>query len=181
MKIRLFTVALVLATLLGVCSAEAAKPSKRAQEPQITLPEESLSIVTFEIDSLPAVAVIDAALTDFEHKKSFEWHCSLIIECKELVENGMPSPTELELLDKFEDELSKNLAGDSELPNAIFFARITHNGTRQLIWKVGKPKQAYDYLKSVMEADRYPRNFEFVIERDVDWKMTEYLSEMVRK
>ncbi|MBR2501656.1 MAG: hypothetical protein IKB68_04175, partial [Rikenellaceae bacterium] len=90
MNIRFFAVALVLATLLGVYSVEAAKPSKRTQTPQITLPKESLSIVTFEIDSLPAVAVIDAALTDFEHKKSFEWHCSLIVECKELVENGMP-------------------------------------------------------------------------------------------
>ena len=181
MNIRLFTVALLLATLWGVCSAEAAKPSKRTQEPQITLPEESLSIVTYEIDSLPAVAVIDAALTDFEYKKSFEWHCSLIIECKELVENGMPSPAEMEVLNAFEDELSKGLAGEGELPNALFFARITHNGTRQLIWKVSNPKQAYDYLASVMKEDQYPRNFEFVIERDIDWKMTENLSEMVRK
>ena len=50
MKIRFFAVVLVLATLLGVYSVEAAKPSKRTQTPQITLPEESLSIVTFEID-----------------------------------------------------------------------------------------------------------------------------------
>ena len=104
MNIRSFAALLVLATLLGVGSVKAAKPSKRTQEPQITLPEESLSIVTFEIDSLPAIAVIDAALTDFEHKKSFEWHCSLIVECKELVENGMPSPAEMEVLNGFEDE-----------------------------------------------------------------------------
>lgn len=181
MNIRSFAVVLVLATLLGVGSVEAAKPSKRTQTPQITLPEESLSIVTFEIDSLPAIAVIDAALTDFEHKKSFEWHCSLIVECKELADNGMPSPAEMEVLNGFEDELSKGLAGEGELPNAIFFARITHNGTRQLIWKVSNPKQAYDYLASVMKEDQYPRNFEFVIERDVDWKKTENLAKMVRK
>ncbi len=181
MNIRFFAVALVLATLLGAYSVEAAKPSKRTQTPQITLPEESLSIVTFEIDSLPAIAVIDAALTDFEHKKSFEWHCSLIVECKELAENGMPSPAEMEVLNAFEDELSKGLAGEGELPNAIFFARITHNGTRQLIWKVSNPKQAYDYLANVMKEDQYPRNFEFVIERDVDWEKTEKLAKMVRK
>ena len=93
----------------------------------------------------------------------------------------MPSPAEMEVLNGFEDELSKGLAGEGELPNAIFFARITHNGTRQLIWKVSKPKQAYDYLANVMKEDQYPRNFEFVIERDVDWKKTENLAKMVRK
>ncbi len=182
MRTQLFAIALVVVTLLGInTSAEAAKPSKRTQKPQITLPEESFSVVTFEIDSLPAVAVINAALADFEHKKEFEWNCSLIVECKELGDNGMPTPAEMEILERFEDELSKDLAGDGELPNALFFARITHNGTRQLIWKVHSPKQAYDYLAGVMAEDKYPRDFEFVIERDVDWQMTENLAAMVRK
>ncbi len=181
MNTRLITIVSAVIALLGVSTAEAAKPSKRTKEPQIILPEESFSIVTFEVDSLPAVAVINASLANFEHKKSFEWNCSLIVKCKEVVENGMPSPAEMEILDRFEDEITQGLVGSGALPCALFFARITHNGTRQLIWKVQTPKQAYEYLKSVMEADKYPRDFEFEIERDINWQMTEFLAEMVRK
>lgn len=186
MKQILLTIAVALMTLSGVAEVQAAKPSKKSKKteataPVVTIPEESFSVVTYTVDEMPAVASINAALANYEHKKYFEWNCSLIVECKELVENGMPSPAEIELLDKFEDELTQNLAGDGEIPNAIFFARITRNGSRQLIWKVHLPKQAYDYLAGVMQSDKYPRNFEFVIERDVDWKMTENLMLMVQE
>ena len=186
MKQILLSIAITLISLVGVTEVQAAKPNKKNKKtetvaPVVTIPEESYSVVTYTVDEMPAVASINAALANYEHKNYFEWNCSLIVECKELVENGMPSPAEMEVLNGFEDELSKGLAGEGELPNAIFFARITHNGTRQLIWKVSKPKQAYDYLANVMKEDQYPRNFEFVIERDVDWKKTENLAKMVQK
>ena len=58
-----------------------------------------------------------------------------MIDFEDLIDNGMPSKSEREIVDPFGDRLDLLIKGDDlEKPNALFLARITWNKTRKLIW-----------------------------------------------
>ena len=87
----------------------------------------------------------------------------------------MPSKKEQELLDKFGQTLDDNIKGqDKEKPNAIFLARITWNKTRELIWRVYDPDLIHKYLRQIITDDSSPRPFDYRIDPDKDWKLTEW-------
>ena len=87
---------------------------------RVNIPEESFSIVTFQQDDLPGVAVINTALREFEPKAVFGWHLSLMLQLEDLIENGMPSQSERDIVDRFGDTLDDALKGkDTAKPNAL--------------------------------------------------------------
>ena len=132
-------------------------------------------MLNFNTERLPGVAVVNKSLAEFEPKEVFVWHCSVMIQCEELIENGMPSREEVEILDKFGDFLDDKMKGDDkEKPNGLFLARITWNETRELIWRIFDPEIANDFLTDLSERKDHPRNFDYRIEEDEDWELTEW-------
>jgi hypothetical protein len=100
-----------------------------------------------------------------------------MMQLDDLIENGMPSRAEREVVDRFGDSLDAALKGkDSQRPNALFLARITWNGTRELIWRVFDPELANHYLRSIIDAvpvDR-PRPFDFRMDHDPNWELARW-------
>src|SRR6185436_13762264 len=142
------------------------------REYRVIIPKETPRILEFIQDEMPGVAYVNRSLIDFEPKKVFSWHLSIILDFKETVENGMPSKRERELLDEFGDQLDKNIKGqDPEKPNALFLARITWNKTRELVWRVYDPEPADKYLQEIISDDSSPRPFDYRIDPDEDWKL----------
>ena len=140
---------------------------------RVVIPEENYSVLNFKQDNLPGVAVVNNALRDFEPKIVFCWHLSIMIDLNELIENGMPSKNEVNVIDEFGDFLDSNIKGpDKEKPNALFLARITWNSTRELIWRVYDPEIANLFLKEFIEKNQSPREFDYKMEKDDDWKLT---------
>ena len=120
---------------------------------KVVIPDEKPRIIEFIQDNSPGIAYVNRSLVDFEPKEVFSWHLSIIVEIQDIVENGMPSTKERELLDKFGETLDKNIKGaDKQKPNALFLARITWNKTRELIWRVYDPEIADEYLKQIFSA-----------------------------
>lgn len=87
----------------------------------------------------------------------------------------MPSESELDVIDDFGDFLDDKIKGENkEKPNALFLARITWNASRELIWRVFDPEITDKFLKDLIQNGDPIREFEYRIESDEDWKLTEW-------
>ena len=90
----------------------------------------------------------------------------------------MPAKQEVNILNEFEDFLDEKIKGsEKEKPNALFLARITWNGTRQLIWRVYDPESTNNFLTDLITRKDYPREFDYQIKDDEDWKLTTWYLE----
>ena len=146
---------------------------------RVLIPDEHYSILEFEDENLPGIAVVNTALKGFEPKEVFCWQLSIIIDLQDLIENGMPSAKEVQVIDEFGDYLDKEIKGAEEgKPNALFLARVTWNSTRQLIWRVYNPEISHHFLQYIIAENSSPRSFDYRIDKDEDWGFTDwYLSE----
>jgi len=144
----------------------------------VIIPEESYSIIKYKQEELPAIAVVNTALRDFEPKEVFSWHLSIIIDFEDLIENGMPSQAERDIVDPFGDNLDVLIKGaDAEKSNALFLARVTWNGTRQLIWRVFDPEIVHKTLQKIINGNDYPREFDYRMEQDTEWDYAKWYLE----
>lgn len=142
---------------------------------RVYIPDEHYTLLKFEQDNLPGIASINTGLKGFEPKVVFEWHLSIIIDFEELIENGMPSPKEQQVLETFEEELQALITGvNPEKPNALYLGRITWNATRQILWRVYNPELVNEELQKIIEQKSYPRRFDYRMESDKEWKLTEW-------
>jgi len=145
------------------------------KEYHVQIPAERFALIQFKQEDLPGVAVIHAALRDFQPKAVFAWHCSVILQLEDLVDNGMPSSGEQEVIDKFGDFLDEKIKGpDKEKPNALFLARITWNATRELIWRVFDPKLTNEFLSKLISGKTYERPFDYRIDHDKEWELARW-------
>ena len=138
-------------------------------EYRVVFPKEKHVLVDFRQDDLPGLAMVNSSLVDFEHKLVFQWHVSLLIDFEELVDNEMPSREERAVVDPFGDELDVVFRGDPTKPNALFLARVTWSGTRQLLYRAYDPEPVRAHLQNLIESGEAPRAFDYRIEIDPEW------------
>ncbi|TWT32247.1 hypothetical protein KOR34_40090 [Posidoniimonas corsicana] len=139
---------------------------------RVSIPKENYQLVEFVQNDLPGIGVINESLCDFEPKAVFAWHLSLMVIFEDLIENGMPSEAEREIVDPFGDALDSVFkGGDLKKPNALFLARITWNRTRELIYRVYEPTPPHAYLSNMIAEKTQPRPFDYRIENDPEWEL----------
>jgi hypothetical protein len=140
----------------------------------IEYPEPIYSLFDTSRDDLPAVVVVNAALREFEHRDVFPWHLSVVVEALELANRGMPTRDEYLLLDSVGDLIDNTVL---ETRNAIFLARVTWNGRRQLLYRVNNPEVAAQALQDLISIGGQKREWEFRMEGDAEWALaTPYLA-----
>lgn len=145
------------------------------KEFKVLIPDEYYSVLNFRQEDLPGVAVVNSALRDFEPKEVFAWHLSIMLELVDLIDNGMPSRNEVDVIDDYGQFLDDKIKGENkEKPNALFLARITWNGTRELIWRVYNPEIADKFLKDLIADGNQIREFDYRMENDEEWRLTEW-------
>ena len=141
----------------------------------VVIPEERYSIVDFRQEALPGVAVINHSLVDFEPKIVFRWHLSVMLQCEELAQKGMPAKSEQKAIDDYGDTLDAVFKGaDPEKPNSLFLARITWNATRELIYRVYDPEPIHQYLQRTITEKTHSRHFDYRMGDDPEWKLAEW-------
>ncbi len=64
-------------------------------EYRVIIPDEVYAVLEWRRDDRPAVCVVNQSLANFEPKIVFGWHLSIIVDCVELIENGMPARDEV--------------------------------------------------------------------------------------
>ncbi|MES2276941.1 MAG: DUF695 domain-containing protein [Bacteroidota bacterium] len=127
------------------------------QEVRVFIPEEIHTILKFRQEEMPGVAVINTGLRNFGQKTVFPWHLSLMIDFEDVIENGMPSQKERDIVDPFGDYLNDLFKGANvEKPNALFLGRITWNATKELIWRVYDPQLVEKELKRIIKGNSSP-------------------------
>ena len=115
--------------------------------------------------------MLNSGLRDFEHRSIFGWHLSVIIDFDELVDNGMPSEEEREIVDPFCDQLEADIKAGG---NALFLVRETWNGTRRLVWRVYDPEIAHQHLQYIVDHHRHPRPFDWRMSQDIEWQQAQW-------
>jgi len=149
----------------------------KEDEVRIILPEEKFTLIQYKENELPCVAAINASLVDFEHKNIFCWHLSVIIDFDEVVENGMPSDEEREVVDPFCESLDEDIKAGG---NALFLVRETWNRTRRLVWMVYDPEIANQHLNYLIEYYKHPRPFDYHMKEDREWSQASWYLSAVR-
>ncbi|MEZ8048918.1 MULTISPECIES: DUF695 domain-containing protein [Vibrio] len=149
----------------------------KENEIRVVIPEEEYGILEWKEEGLPCIGVLNSALKNFEPKKIFSWHLSLIIDYKELVDNGMPSQEERDIVDPFCDQLDEEIKAGG---NALFLVRETWNGTRRMVWRVYDPEIANQHLQYLLEHYKYPREFDYHMEQDMEWEQAKWYFEQIK-
>jgi uncharacterized protein DUF695 len=134
-------------------------------------PEEAHKLVEFRLRNLPGFVTINVALKDFEPKAVFSWHLSVLILYDDQVENRLPSDDEQSPLYLFEDRLDLLFRQNGD---ALFLARVTHDGRRELIWRTGNPEAADSVLRDILRDKSYPREFDYRLDHDPKWERAEW-------
>lgn len=148
---------------------------RKEKEYQVLIPKDEYAVYTFkDKEGMPAVAMVNIGLRGFDKKEVFGWYCSMIVDFEELAENGMPTSEESTLVFDWLEEVHIGLMGDVDHPNALFVGRMSHDGSVHAVWQVNNPKQAHKYLQGLVDSKKYPRQFEFVIEPDEEWKNADF-------
>ncbi len=163
--------------MLGKLFGKKKDDDLKKDEVRIVLPEESYTLIEYKEDELPCIAAVNSGLLNFEHKDIFRWHLSVIIDFYEIVDNGMPSDEEREIVDPFCDKLDEEIKAGG---NALFLVRETWNKTRRLAWMVYDPEIANQHLQYIIEHHRHPRPFDYQMEEDIEWKQPEWYFNAVR-
>ena len=145
---------------------------------RIVVPEAHYTLFDTQRSGMPEVIVVNDALLKFVEIEVFPWHLCIIIEAKDLVENGMPSPAESSLLFAVGDELEKTvLDGRTQqgATNALFLARSTWNKTRELLFQVHDPKIAHEALQALLNSRKWEREWEYKMSNDKSWSNAAHL------
>ena len=136
---------------------------------KVIIPEDKFAVVHSTYDGTPAVIVVNTSLRKFKPKDVFGWSCSLVMNYKDLGENGMPTSEESEFVYQYLEGLSKQIIGDPSHPNALYLARVTWNGTCEVIWQVNNLEPVNEFLKGIIDSETYPREFNYKMEYDAKW------------
>jgi len=145
---------------------------------RIVVPEPHYTLFDTQRSGLPEVIVVNDALLKFVEIEVFPWHLCIIIEAKDLVENGMPSPAESSLLLAVGDELEKTvLDGRTQqgATNALFLARSTWNKTRELLFQVHDPEIAHSALQVLLNSRKWEREWQYKMSNDKSWSNAAHL------
>lgn len=150
---------------------------------QVTLglPEPHYTLFDAKRDGLPEVIVVNDALLGFRHTEIFPWHLCITIEAKELIENGMPSEDESQLLFELGDGIeSVVLKGRTAhgAENALFLARSTWNELRELRFQVHDPEIAHSALQALIQGRTWEREWDYRMENDPVWEKASFVFQL---
>ena len=149
-----------------------ADPPDVSTEVRIVLPEPHFTLLDVQRSGQPEVLVVNDALRSFAATDIFPWHLCITLQAEELVENGMPARSESELLFVIGDEI-ENVVLDGrtghDSQNALFLARSTWNGIRELSYQVHDPEIAHRALQTLLQSRTWEREWDYRMEIDQAW------------
>ena len=147
----------------------------------IVIPEEKFSVFALSSEGKPVTVLLNSALKEFKHKKTYGWTCSLVISFKDMTEDGVPTNEEYNYVIDYVETLDKDIKGRTSDPNALLLARIIWNGTCEVIWQIKDPEPVHQYLGDIIRSNSYPRELDYRIEYDKKWKKISFYQKLAKK
>ena len=144
---------------------------------RIEPPEPIYTLFDTTRKDLPEVVFVNEALLGFEHLEIFPWYLSVEIDYKDFADDEMPTPGESELLNNICGQIEPAvLQGRTRLDaaNALFLARSTWGGIRELAFQVHDPKTAHQSLQSLLKSKEWERAWQYEMKHDPTWQDAAY-------
>lgn len=126
------------------------------------------SVVQGVKEGKPWFATIREDYQDFRGRPDIDWLLEIHVGIEGLG-RPLPSKDEAAVLNQFEDMLGETLKGTDA--NAFFIARTTWNGLRSIFYRISTPEVVSAELDLLIAQEKYPREFEYKISKDSDWKI----------
>ena len=143
----------------------------------VTLPRPRSIVLAFHQDGLPGVATINAALQEIEHKVVFRWHLSVLVEAEGRSPHALPESYEQAAILDVQAQIAASVEADGQ---ALWLARIVHNGAWELLWRVHDARQAQASLNALIDAKDHLRPFSYKLQDDPTWPLAhDYLQQAV--
>jgi len=134
---------------------EAASPSNN----------DNFTIFKGEMDGHPLFATIDTSLRNYQNKTNFPWFLGISTPLAKPNSDGLTTRQEAEELNKWEDELERQIGSETPL---VYVGRVTWSGHRELLFYVAKPDPAKRKLQSLIDGHK-TRPFAFRCDKDETW------------
>ena len=138
----------------------------------VTLPEPNFRIFEAKRDGMEDIIVVNEALLSFVHSAIFPWHLSITLQAADVLDNGMPTPSENDLLFAIGDQIEALVLGNrtgTGAINAQFLARSTRNGVRELSFYVHDPKAMHAAMQALVESRTWERVWSYQMAHDPQW------------
>ena len=140
---------------------------------RLRLPEPVYTLFNAVRQGLPDVVVVNEALLAFKDIEIFPWHLTIIIEARDMAENGMPTRAESDVLLDLAEKIEATLleaATDQGSDNVLFLARSTWNRRCELDYYVHDPEIAHQALQVLINDPSNPREWQYHMEADPQWE-----------
>jgi len=108
---------------------------------------------------------------NFPDKNSFPWLLELLVHFEESKSDGLPTGSELETINEFQDELLAALSGVTELHNV---GHLTGNDQREFFCYLPEPSSAHALL-TMLTNKPSKRDFQYSITEDPSWELAKKL------
>ncbi|MGZ8290133.1 MAG: DUF695 domain-containing protein [Telluria sp.] len=141
-------------------------------EVEISIPQTRETMLKASRNGMLEILSANEALAGFAHTPIFPWHLAVAMTAKELVEEGMPTPAEGDLLLAIGEEIDAALMGARTATgavNALFLVRSTWNGFRELEYYVHDAEVAHAALQALIASRQWEREWSYTLEEDPDW------------
>jgi len=119
-----------------------------------------------------AFATVNSAYKDYQNKKHFPYLAGFELEILNKNDNGHPLDDEAEILNELQDKIERFL---EEKHTVHSVARVTRNGTRDILIYIDKPKFTKEETKVFFDKINAVRAVNFTINKDPQWKSVKVL------
>lgn len=139
-------------------------------------PKEVYVLREGQFEGLYAIMMLNHSLKHYPYKKDYPWSLKVVIDLLDTNEQGLPTQTEADVLNNFEDGIVNSLL---EICQFHFIGRTTWNGQRTLMFYLNEPEHAYNELQQLIEkveiakksSPQIVREFEYILQEDPDWAL----------
>jgi uncharacterized Zn finger protein (UPF0148 family) len=147
-------------------------PDTNEDTVRFEIPEPRYTLFNSQREDLPEVIVVNETLLSFQWTQVFQWHLHLRIEVEKVAERGMPTAEESSVLFEVGDRIEQVVMdGRTEkgASNALFLARSTWNGLRELHFRIHDPELTEQALKDLIASGSHRRQWHYQMTDDPDW------------
>lgn len=148
---------------------------------KVELPEPIYTLFSTTRKELPEVVFVNEALLAFEHIDIFPWFLIIEMPYTDFADNEMPSPEEGEVLGDISDQIEAvALKGRTKLgaANALFLARSTWGGIRNIAFQIHDPEVTHQLLRSLLKSQDWIRDWQYEIRHDPTWQEAGYFFQL---
>jgi hypothetical protein len=137
-------------------------------------PEEIYVLREGQFEGLYSIMMLNHSLKYYSYKEEYPWNLKIIVDLVDRNEQGLPTHTEADILNNFEDKIVELLSGVCQFH---FIGRTTWNGERTLMFYLNEPEYAHDKLQDLIEeveiikksSSQIVREFEYTLQEDPEW------------